>query len=85
MHRTIRLFKSLTTDSMIQAEGQAEPMMTTGMQTSSSTLHEAWALAGLMRGRYGQEALPCALKEAENETDSETVHIWNKIVECLSR
>lgn len=59
-----------------------------GLQTSSSsspTLHEAWALAGLMRGRYGQEALPCAVKEAENETDSETLVIWRKVVECLSR
>jgi hypothetical protein len=55
-------------------------------QTSTSTpLHEAWALAGLMRGRYGDEAVRGALKEAETETDSETLHIWQKVVECLTQ
>lgn len=57
-----------------------------GLQTSSSSnLHEAWALAGLMRGRYGQKALPCVEKEIENETDSETLSIWHKVAECLAR
>ncbi|HVY12213.1 MAG TPA: hypothetical protein VHB73_01455 [Alphaproteobacteria bacterium] len=51
---------------------------------SSPTLHEAWALAGLMRGRYGREALSSALKEAETETDQETRVIWRKIADCLS-
>ena len=51
---------------------------------SPSTLHEAWALAGLMRGRYGREALSSALKEAENETDGETLLIWRKVVDCLA-
>lgn len=56
------------------------------MQTSTpSPLHEAWALAGLMRGRYGDEAKTHALREAESETDSETLHIWQKVVECLTQ
>jgi hypothetical protein len=52
--------------------------------SSSSNLHEAWALASLMRGRYGSNALTSAQKEIETETDSETLVIWRKVVECLS-
>jgi hypothetical protein len=53
--------------------------------STSSPLHEAWALAGLMRGRYGDEALVSALKEAKTETDSETLQIWQQVVECLTQ
>jgi len=60
--------------------------MNTAQQSSPSPqLHEAWALAGLMRGRYGSKALPSVLKEAENETDSETLQIWRKVADCLQR
>ncbi len=58
--------------------------MSPGTEHYSSSLHEAWALAGLMRGRYGNEAIPCTLKEAETETDAENIHIWKQVVECLS-
>ena len=51
----------------------------------SPQLHEAWALAGLMRGRYGSKALSSALQEAKNETDGETLQIWHKVADCLSR
>ncbi|NDE91015.1 MAG: hypothetical protein EB059_07770 [Alphaproteobacteria bacterium] len=46
-------------------------------------LHEAWALAGLMRAQYGAKALPKALSEAEKD-DEETAHIWRAVVECLA-
>jgi hypothetical protein len=60
-------------------------MNTSLHSSSSSQLHVAWALAGLMRGRYGSDALPAVQKEAENETDSETLQILRKVADCLSR
>lgn len=53
-----------------------------------SSLHEAWALASLMRARHGVDALPCAINEAKKSktanTDCETVSIWQAIIDCLA-
>lgn len=50
-----------------------------------SSLHEAWALANLMRARHGADALPCAIDEAKkSKTDNETVSIWQAIIDCLA-
>lgn len=55
------------------------------MQHNSHSLHEAWALAGLMRAQYGKDALPKAMMEArKTEPDHDTAPIWLSVVECLS-
>ena len=55
------------------------------MQQHSQHLHEAWALAGLMRAQYGKDALPQAMMEARKAPDHDTAPIWVSVVECLSR
>lgn len=56
------------------------------MAQSASSLHEAWALAGLLRARYGDNALPHAIDQAKSsKRDHETGGIWQAVVECLSR
>lgn len=54
------------------------------MQHNSQQLHESWALAGLMRAQYGEQALPHAVSEARNPSDNGTAPIWLSVVECLS-
>jgi hypothetical protein len=55
------------------------------MQTASHKLHEAWALAGLLRARYGIDALPRAMDEASKHSkDPSAAPIWIAVVECLS-
>jgi hypothetical protein len=55
------------------------------LQTSSHALHEAWALAGLLRARYGIDALPRAIDEASKHSkDPSAAPIWVAVVECLS-
>ncbi len=59
-------------------------MTTTTHTATPETLHEAWALASLMRARYGREALSQAEAEAgKSKSNSETISIWNKVIECL--
>lgn len=56
------------------------------MASSLQSLHEAWALAELLRARYGANALPHAVKEAHDHgDDKESSFIWQAVVECLSR
>jgi hypothetical protein len=51
----------------------------------AGSLHESWALAGLMRAIYGKDALPQAMMEArKTEPDHDTAPIWLSVVECLS-
>ncbi len=54
------------------------------MQNNSHSLHEAWALAGLMRAQYGKDALPQAMMEARKVDAHETAPIWHSVVECLT-
>ncbi len=55
------------------------------MQNNSQSLHESWALAGLMRAQYGEQALPEAVSHARNTSpDHDTAPIWLSVVECLS-
>jgi len=55
------------------------------MQNNTQSLHEAWALAGLMRAQYGKDALPKAMMEARKTEDGhDTAPIWQSVVECLT-
>ena len=64
--------------------------MQNNSHNNSQSLHEAWALAGLMRARYGMEALSKAMHEAHktaslnNPRDKAAAPIWQSVVECLS-
>lgn len=54
------------------------------MRSHSSDLHEAWAVASLMKARYGEEAILRARKEAEDTSDSEeTKPIWTAVIDAL--
>lgn len=54
------------------------------MQNNTQQLHESWALAGLMRAQYGEQALPQAVSHVRNGSDNDTAPIWLSVVECLS-
>lgn len=68
--------------------------MTMNMQTENPStlpahpaiLHEAWALAGLMKGRYGSKALNEARLHLEKYRDDEdTRPIWESVTDCLGQ
>ncbi len=55
------------------------------MVSSPTYLHEAWALAGLLKGIYGEKAGAQAQAEAErHQGDAELRSIWTSVVDCLA-
>lgn len=55
------------------------------MQPRSEELHEAWAMASLMKARYGENAITAARREADSCPLEDSKPIWTSVIDALMR